>query len=72
MKLTSFDIQKDIVSVIAVESIKFFVKEIGNALFSILVDESCDISAKEQMVIVVDLLGFNLNQFYFEVNKYLL
>ncbi|EXB90910.1 hypothetical protein L484_012004 [Morus notabilis] len=53
MKLTSPDIQKDIVNAVAVETVNIIIKDIGDALFSILVDESCDISIKEQMTIVL-------------------
>ena len=35
------------------ETINVIIKDIGNALFSILVDESCDISIKEQMAIAL-------------------
>ncbi|KAL5559866.1 hypothetical protein UlMin_036077 [Ulmus minor] len=53
MKLTSPDIQKDIVNAVAVETINIIIQDIGNSLFSILVDESRDISTKEQMAIVL-------------------
>ncbi|XP_062085725.1 uncharacterized protein LOC133791830 [Humulus lupulus] len=49
LKLTSPDIQKDIVRAVAFETLDIIIKEIGDALFSILVDESRDISTKEQM-----------------------
>ncbi|KAL5557311.1 hypothetical protein UlMin_039547 [Ulmus minor] len=53
IKLTSPDIQKDIVNVVAVETINIIIQDIGDSLFSILVDESHDISTKEQMVVVL-------------------
>ncbi|XP_052171575.1 uncharacterized protein LOC127787555 [Diospyros lotus] len=53
LKLTSPDIQKDIVSAAAFETINVIINEIGDELFSILVDESHDISIKEQMSIVL-------------------
>ena len=46
-------IQRDIVSAISIEIINTIIRDIGNSLFSILVDESCDISSKEQMAIVL-------------------
>ncbi|XP_022883163.1 zinc finger MYM-type protein 1-like [Olea europaea var. sylvestris] len=52
-KLTSPDVQKDIVNACAIETIDFIIKDVGDSLFSILVDESCDVSMKEQMSIVL-------------------
>ncbi|GAV89067.1 LOW QUALITY PROTEIN: DUF4371 domain-containing protein, partial [Cephalotus follicularis] len=52
LKLTSPQIQKDIVSAIA--SIReTIISEIGDGLFFILIDESRDVSVKEQMAIVL-------------------
>ena len=51
-KLTHPDIQKDIVNAIARETSKVIIKDLDNEFFSILVDESCDISVKEQMALV--------------------
>ena len=48
-KLTHSDIQKDIVNAITHETSKVIIKDLHNGFFSILVDESCDISVKEQM-----------------------
>ncbi|XP_022899203.1 uncharacterized protein LOC111412495 [Olea europaea var. sylvestris] len=53
LQLTSPSIQKDIVSAIAFETLDIIMKDIGDGLFSILVDESCDVSVKEQMSIVL-------------------
>ena len=39
LKLTSPDIQKDIVSAAAIETVNVIMKDIGNSLFSILVDK---------------------------------
>ena len=61
LKLTTPSIQKDIINAAAVEIIDKIMIDIGDALFSILVDESCDISMKEQMAIV----------FYFVDKKWL-
>ncbi|XP_022897461.1 uncharacterized protein LOC111411132 [Olea europaea var. sylvestris] len=52
-KLTSSDVQKDIVNACAIETINVIIKDVGDSLFSILVDESCDVSMKEQMSIVL-------------------
>ncbi|XP_042405087.1 zinc finger MYM-type protein 1-like [Zingiber officinale] len=52
-KLASPDIQKDIVRACASETINVIIKDIGNSLFSILVDKSCDVSMKEQMSVVL-------------------
>ncbi|XP_048426604.1 uncharacterized protein LOC125470892 [Pyrus x bretschneideri] len=51
-KLTSPDIQKDIVNACATETIKAIIKDIGTSLFSILIDESRDASTKEQMATI--------------------
>ncbi|KAI8558542.1 hypothetical protein RHMOL_Rhmol04G0102900 [Rhododendron molle] len=53
LKLTSPKIQKDIVSAAATETIKAIVGDLDGALFSVLVDEACDISIKEQMAIAI-------------------
>ena len=52
-KLTHHDIQKDIVNAIARETSKAIIKDLDNEFFSILVDESRDISVKEQMTLVL-------------------
>ncbi|KAL6533645.1 hypothetical protein OROHE_013478 [Orobanche hederae] len=52
-QLTSPRIQKDIANCFAEEVIKSFTHEIGNGVFSLLVDESSDISRKEQMATVL-------------------
>ena len=51
-KLTYPDIQKDIVNAIAREKSKAIIKDLDNGFFSILVNESRDISVKEQMSLV--------------------
>ena len=51
-KLTHSDIQNDIVNVITRETSKAIIKDFDNGLFSILVNESRDISVKEQMSLV--------------------
>ncbi|XP_065637932.1 uncharacterized protein LOC111986567 [Quercus suber] len=52
-KLTHSDIQKDIVNAIARETSKAIIKDLDNGFFSTLVDESRDISMKEQMFLVL-------------------
>ena len=52
-KLTHHDIQKDIVNVITRETSKAIIKNLDNGFFSILIDESRDISMKEQMALVL-------------------
>ncbi|XP_075640500.1 uncharacterized protein LOC142612271 [Castanea sativa] len=65
-KLTHPDIQKDMVNAIAHETSKGIIEDLGNGFFSILVDESCDISVKEQMALVlryVNKQGFIIEWF---------
>ncbi|XP_030969886.1 uncharacterized protein LOC115990174 [Quercus lobata] len=59
-QMTSPDIQKEIANVAAIETINAIIKDIGDSLFAIIVDESCDMSTKEQLAIAlhcVDKLG---------------
>ncbi|KAJ6858045.1 SCAN domain-containing protein 3 [Populus alba x Populus x berolinensis] len=58
-KLTSPDIQKDITQAAAEEITNVIIKDLGDSLFSILIDESCDISIKEQMVVVLRYVDNN-------------
>ncbi|KAH7666046.1 Ribonuclease H-like protein [Dioscorea alata] len=53
LKLTAHDIQNDIISVAASETTKAIINELGDDLFAILVDESPDVSNKEQMALVL-------------------
>lgn len=53
LKLTSPDIQKDICNAIAVETTNAIIIELGDGLFSILLDESRDVSMKEQMAVAL-------------------
>ncbi|CAI0429385.1 unnamed protein product [Linum tenue] len=53
LQMTSPDIQKDIVHAIASEITKEIICDIGENLFSILVDEARDTSIKEQMAVVL-------------------
>ncbi|XP_071706723.1 uncharacterized protein [Rutidosis leptorrhynchoides] len=52
-KLTSPDIQKDIVECFVKEILSSIFGEIGNDVFSLLVDESSGVSKKEQMAVVL-------------------
>ncbi|KAK8940884.1 hypothetical protein KSP39_PZI009869 [Platanthera zijinensis] len=65
-KLTAPDIQKDIINAMAVETTSLIIKDIGENFFSILLDESRDISTKEQMAIAlryVDRTGQVIERF---------
>lgn len=53
LKLTAPSIQKDIVNACAIETVNVIVSDLGDSFFSILVDESRDISIKEQIVVAV-------------------
>ncbi|XP_039142002.1 LOW QUALITY PROTEIN: zinc finger MYM-type protein 1-like [Dioscorea cayenensis subsp. rotundata] len=53
LKLTAHDIQNDIISAAASETTKAIINELGDDLFAILVDESRDVSNKEQMALVL-------------------
>ncbi|XP_031273011.1 zinc finger MYM-type protein 1-like [Pistacia vera] len=52
-KLITPSIQKDIINAFAVETINKLISDLGDALFSILVDEARDGSNKEQMTIIL-------------------
>ncbi|XP_049342683.1 uncharacterized protein LOC125806977 [Solanum verrucosum] len=52
-QMTSHKIQKDIVTACKLETIKAIMEYLNDYYFSWLVDESCDISRKEQMAIVL-------------------
>uniref|UniRef100_A0A0D3CXY0 DUF4371 domain-containing protein n=1 Tax=Brassica oleracea var. oleracea TaxID=109376 RepID=A0A0D3CXY0_BRAOL len=51
-KMVSTEIQKDIVNAFAEEVVKSVIEEIDNGVFGLLVDESADVSDKEQMAVV--------------------
>ena len=44
--------QKDIVNAAVVETTNVIISDMGDSLFSILVDESRDVSVKDQMVVM--------------------
>ncbi|XP_022863623.1 zinc finger MYM-type protein 1-like [Olea europaea var. sylvestris] len=52
-QMTSPTIQKDLVNCCAVKTTRAIINEIGDSLFSILVDEARDNSVKEQMAVVL-------------------
>ncbi|XP_039815744.1 zinc finger MYM-type protein 1-like [Panicum virgatum] len=52
-RMTSSEIQKDLTQSCALEISKVIKEEIGGNLFSILIDESRDISIAEQMAVIV-------------------
>ena len=56
-KPTHHEIQKDIVNAIAHETSKAIIKDLDHGFFSILVDESRDISVKEQMSLVLHYMN---------------
>jgi hypothetical protein len=61
-------IQKDIANVVASKTLNVILKDLGESLFAILVDESCEISVKEQLTIIlryVDKQGYMIECFFF-------
>jgi hypothetical protein len=71
LKLVAPSIQKDIVKVAAFETTKAIIDDFKDDLFSILIDESRDVSVKEQMSVVlryVDKKGHVLERFLGIVN----
>ena len=52
-QLTSREIQLDIAKACAEETTEVIMSELGNAPFSVLVDESRDVSVKEQMAVIL-------------------
>ena len=66
LKMIAPKIQKDIVNAMAVETTNAILRDVGDELFSILVDESRDISVKEQMTVIlryVDKKGYIIERF---------
>ncbi|CAL8991356.1 unnamed protein product, partial [Prunus brigantina] len=59
LKVTSPKIQKDIVNAAAVETTDAIIRDMDDAFFSILVDESRDVSVKEQMVVILRGQGYD-------------
>ncbi|KAJ6951881.1 zinc finger MYM-type protein 1-like [Populus alba x Populus x berolinensis] len=58
-KLTSPYIQKVITQAAAEEITNVIIKDLGDSLFLILIDKSCDISIKEQMAVVIRYVDNN-------------
>ncbi|CAI0430130.1 unnamed protein product [Linum tenue] len=61
LQLASLDIQNDIVRALSIEVTKEILRDLGDDYFAILVDETRDVSIKEQMVVVicyVDGIGY--------------
>ena len=58
-QLTSPKIQKDLVTCFAEEVLKSIMGELGNDVFALLVDESSDVSRKEQMAVVLRFVDKN-------------
>jgi hypothetical protein len=52
-QMTAPDIQKEIANAAANETLDVILKDLGDSSFAILVDESRDISVKEQLAIVL-------------------
>ncbi|KAH9751300.1 TTF-type domain-containing protein [Citrus sinensis] len=57
--LTAPSIQKDIVRACSIETTNAIIRDVGDALFSVLVDESRDASMKEQMAVVLRYVDKN-------------
>ncbi|CAI8612368.1 unnamed protein product [Vicia faba] len=51
--MTSPSIQKDIIKIAALKTTKTIINDLGDELFSILADESRDISNKEKMIVIL-------------------
>lgn len=64
--MISHDIKKDIVTACKIETIKAIIKDLDGDYFALLIDESTDVSHKEQMTIClryVDKKGFVIEAF---------
>lgn len=64
-RMTSLMIQKELAKSCAQEITQVIKEEIGTNLYSILIDESCDISITEQMAMIVRLIIAKYNSFYY-------
>ena len=53
LQLTSHEIQQQIVQACVEETTQVIMSELGDASFSLLVDESRDVSVKEQMAVIL-------------------
>jgi hypothetical protein len=66
-KYTAPDIQKEVLSIFALKVKKHIHEEISDAKFSIIADETCDVSKRKQMAIVlrfVDIEGILRERFF--------
>ncbi|XP_028551808.1 zinc finger MYM-type protein 1-like [Dendrobium catenatum] len=66
LKLTSREVQKEICSAAVAETLISIMKDIGDSYYAILVDESHDVSTKEQLAVAVryvDSLGQVVERF---------
>ncbi|KAI5334637.1 hypothetical protein L3X38_024770 [Prunus dulcis] len=66
LKVTSPKIQKDIVNAAAVETTDAIIRDMDDAFFCILIDESCDVLVKQHMVVMfryVDNKGCVIERF---------
>ncbi|XP_031250521.1 uncharacterized protein LOC116108405 [Pistacia vera] len=59
VKFSSLEIQKDTVSAVPNETISVIIRDLGDSLFDIMIDESRDISRKKQMAIVLHYVNKN-------------
>ncbi|XP_058733370.1 uncharacterized protein LOC131604978 [Vicia villosa] len=62
--MTSGDIQKELAMCCAHEVTKVIMEELGERQFSVLIDESRDISVKEQMAVMLRLVVVFSNSYY--------
>nr|XP_016486156.1 PREDICTED: zinc finger MYM-type protein 1-like [Nicotiana tabacum] len=56
-QLTSLKIQKDIIIACKIETVKAIMNDLNGDFFALLVDESCDVSRKEQLAIVMQYVN---------------
>jgi len=62
--MTSSDIQKDLTECCAHEVMNVIMEEFGDRQFSVLIDESRDISVKEKMAVMLKLVVIFSNLYY--------
>ncbi|XP_019186579.1 PREDICTED: uncharacterized protein LOC109181283 [Ipomoea nil] len=62
-QMTSPYIQKDIVNAIASETTEMIINDLGGELFGIIVDESRDISVKEQMIVFIRYVNSKFQEY---------
>lgn len=58
-RMTCPQIQQDLIASCAKEISKLIKEEIGDNLYSVLIDESCDVSIAEKMAVIVRLVVSN-------------